>query len=359
MKRVLIIGGAGYVGKFVVKSFLKAGIFDIDVLSHSNGSFLLQDLPVNVLTSETLKNNNEYDIIINLAYPSGVTPLKYKSINKEIIGSIKQNLKSEGKVIHTSSLAVFGYPLDYNIVTKQIKKRYDLPYVMTKIEMENLLQSEFKNKELHIVRLGNVWGPASPFWTFTLTDKLFFGEPIMVKNKDGYSNITDVSNVADYLLFLAKNEYSNKVAFHHLAEFSNIKWSEIIEKLSGFLNEKIIYLNSFAITNNSLRREIIENLNAIIKIPSKTKLLNTRYLSGFLWNTLSFLPNSIIKLLKNLIKNKNMNETNSIEEIDTNFFTLITCEKQFNSVVDKNWKPFISFDESIKNVELWLKNVGY
>jgi len=203
MKKILIIGAAGYVGKFVVERFCESQDFEIFALTRENGKFLLRDLNVSIVLKEELQNLNDFDIVLNLAYPSGVTPLKFSKINKEILNIIKNNVKPNGIIIHTSSLAIFGYPLDFPIVNKPIRKRFDIPYVMTKIEMENLLIKNFPNHQLHIVRLGNVWGPASPFWTFTLADKLTFGEPVLLKNKDGFSNITDVHNVADYSIFFA------------------------------------------------------------------------------------------------------------------------------------------------------------
>lgn len=359
MKKVLIIGGAGYVGKFVVELFSKASNFSVHVLCHGNGSFLLTNFNVQVLNSKNISNDNQYDIIINLAYPTGVTPLKYSIINNQIIQMIKQNLRPTGKIIHASSLAVFGYPLDFPVKPDSVKKRFDLPYVMTKIEMENLLLKYFSKNELHIVRLGNVWGPASPFWTFALADKLFFGEPVLVKNKDGFSNLTDVVNVADYFFFLANKKYNKSINFHHLAEFSYMKWSEVVVSLEALLKENIVFIDTFDSSNTNLRKEIFAIVKSMFVLPKKDFVLNTRFLSGFLWNFLSYLPVSLINLLKRFVKKKSKNVQDVSVNIDPNFFSIITCNKQFDRITDPEWTPPIDYNTSLKNVSLWLKRVGY
>ncbi|MFZ5947114.1 MAG: NAD-dependent epimerase/dehydratase family protein [Stygiobacter sp.] len=358
MKKILIIGAAGYVGKFVVEKFQEMHDYEIFALTRNNGKFLLSGHNLSVILKDELSNNNDFDIIVNLAYPTGVTPLKYSEINKEIIQTIKNNIKSNGKIIHTSSLAVFGYPLDFPIEAKPVKKRADLPYVMTKIEMENMLLKNFKDYELHIVRLGNVWGPASPFWTFTLADKLTFKNPVLLTGKDGFSNITDVHNVADYLAFISNQVYKEKITFHHLAEFSDIKWSKILEILSKKLNREIIYLNEELPKQKSIFGELGEVIFSAVKLPSKKFVLSKRFLSGFLWDKLSLLPKSWIFFIKRIIPKSAAVQADK-GEIDLNFFALMSCEKQFKSIANSVWRPKFNFEDSMKEVFNWLEEVGY
>src|SRR6185503_20239153 len=119
-------------------------------------------------------------------------PERVLDLNKEIIHTIRRLATDSCRVIHTSTLAVFGYGLERPIVAGPVERRADYVYVEGKIDFECRLRKWWGHRDLQIVRLGNVWGPASPFWTAALADRIVLGEPVGVAGEDGYCNVTDV-----------------------------------------------------------------------------------------------------------------------------------------------------------------------
>ena len=164
-KKILVTGGAGYVGSHVVKALRDSGKSPVvfDNLSTGLRENLLPDIPFflgNILFSEQLKQAMKgVDSIIHLAAhkaagESMTNPAKY-AINN-ISGTINLlNASSEAKIkyfVFSSSAAVYGepkyLPLDEAHPTEPLNF-----YGYTKLEIESLLVWFSKLKDIRFASL--------------------------------------------------------------------------------------------------------------------------------------------------------------------------------------------------------------
>ena len=175
-RKILITGGAGYIGQNLINFFLKKRykIYVIDNLSTSlplnsgikkHVSFYRIDLSVEKKVKAFFKNKN-FDLIIHLAAFSGV-----QEFNKNILKSFNNNVlatknllnfafkKYNTKLIFSSSAAVYG-----KVSKDKIMETYPCKpanyYGLSKLACENIINSGLQNKKnrFAILRYFNVVG---------------------------------------------------------------------------------------------------------------------------------------------------------------------------------------------------------
>ena len=168
MARVVVIGGAGYVGLALCAELRLRG-HDVTAVTRPNGRFLLERMGVRVESPDDLERVGPSEAVINLAYPNRGSVYEYPRRNRELLAIVRRLAAGGARVVHTSTQAVFGFAMEYPIVVGPVPKRRDYLYIESKIQLENLLAHACGGGGLHIVRLGNVWGPASPTWTARLS----------------------------------------------------------------------------------------------------------------------------------------------------------------------------------------------
>ena len=205
-------------------------------LVRSGSGFLLDHIGIEWITAEDAILRKPFDIVVNLAYPTSGSIYDYPRQNRELCSSIRRLASDDGLVVQVSTQAVFGMALEYPQTAGPLPTRRDFLYVESKIELEESLIESLGSPKLHVVRLGNVWGPGSAAWTGAIAQRLLFGEPVAVYGNDGFCNITDVANLVSYVSFLAKREPKTKRAeFHHLAELGDLRWSYWVMRISDQL----------------------------------------------------------------------------------------------------------------------------
>tara|TARA_B100000579_G_scaffold342124_1_gene294122 strand:+ start:958 stop:1941 length:984 start_codon:yes stop_codon:yes gene_type:complete len=171
-KKILVTGGAGYIGSHVVKALRNAGRSPIvfDNLSTGLRENLLPDIPFilgDTLSKKHLKQAmSSVDSIIHMAAhkaagESMIDPVKYATNN--LAGTINLlNVAAEAKIKHfvfSSSAAVYGepkyLPMDESHPTEPLNF-----YGYTKLEIENLLgwYSKLKNIRFASLRYFNAAG---------------------------------------------------------------------------------------------------------------------------------------------------------------------------------------------------------
>jgi len=172
MKKVLITGGAGFIGsnlcEFLLKKKYKVNV--IDDLSFGNKAnlpkkvnFFLGDInDKNIL----FKSSKNCSIIFHLAAKSALQEsLKnpYECVRTNILGTsniIERGINNKSKIIFASSAAV--YPLNLN---KKLREtdicNAETPYGQSKIACENLINFYISTKKIKgsNLRFFNVYGP--------------------------------------------------------------------------------------------------------------------------------------------------------------------------------------------------------
>ena len=356
-KKIVIVGAAGYVGIELVSQLQDLAEYDLFAFTRDNGSFLLEGKKINILNEENIAANGPFETVINLAYPTVSQPTLFPSVNESILNTMKKLISKETNIIHVSTQAVFGFGMDREVVADFIKERRDFPYVEAKLSMEHMVKKEFPSNNLSIVRLGNVWGPGAGVWTGAVADKLLFGQFVAVEGEDGYANITDVKNVASYLTYLTSN-VPKGTHIYHLAEFSHLKWSDLIGMMAKELHVEPVYAQIKPYYSLKIGTE----LSKIFKIPSigdtYRELIWERFVGSFLRSMVRLMGT---KRYQNMQKNetKSLPQTQTLTKTELTHLIVVSSPIEFKTVTEKGWTPLINFDESWQLVKSWMADVGY
>jgi nucleoside-diphosphate-sugar epimerase len=357
-KKVVIVGAAGYVGIELVDQLQQLNDYDLYAFTRDNGDFLLEGKKISRLRDEEISKIAPFDIVINLAYPTVSQPILFPAVNKSIFNTLKKLISSGTRIIHVSTQAVFGFGMDRPIVVDFIKSQRDFPYIEAKVSMENMLKKAFPLNELSIIRLGNVWGPGAGVWTGALANKLLFGQYVAMEAKNGFANITDVKNVASYIIHLVKKNDHKGIHIYHLAEFSYIKWFDIIDLMAKELNVEPVYAQ--VSTNYPLKLK--DDLTKVLKRPSVGNLYRGlvwgRISGSYLRDLVRFLGAEKFQKLKKTEK-RSLPQTQHLSDTELTHLDVVSSDKEFKTVVVADWVPLINFEQSWSLVKEWMKDVGY
>ena len=175
--KVLVTGGAGFIGKYLVKSLLEKGnsvtIFDNFSNSTKNSINFLENVGAKVIEGDITKLDDivnaikDHEIVIHLAAKISVSesisnPLQTYRVNVEGTKNIltaceKNNVK---KLIAASSAAVYGEG-DPNVkLTEEAELKPISPYGQSKVKMESVIK-EFESKHdinCIMLRFFNIYG---------------------------------------------------------------------------------------------------------------------------------------------------------------------------------------------------------
>ncbi len=354
--RVAVIGAAGYVGLSVCKELVRRG-HAVMAVARANGGFLLDGIGAELVSPGSVGQRAPADVVVNLAYPNRGPAFEYPSRNREILGMIKVLAGSAGRVVHTSTQAVFGFDLEATVSRSRVRPRRDFAYIEAKIGLENLLVDAFPTERLDIVRLGNVWGPASPTWTAALADKLYFGEPVGVMGHDGFCNATDVGNVADYLGHLVDRRGVSSEGFHHLAELGELRWSSWIALLSDRLQAAPVYVSRRPAYVRSFADELATTWRRHSPFAIAREWMYGRMSGSVYRSVVRAMPRALHPALKRTGRGGASRPL--AESGDPIFLTLMSSPRRFELQVDSDWRPVVDATASWNRILEWIAEAGY
>ena len=264
-KKLLIIGGAGYIGSVLSPSLVKAG-YQVTVLdnliynqkklqiSNKNFKFILGDLRNKKIINNLVKSN---DIIILLAGLVGdpITkkyPLVSSKINnigiKHIIKVVKKN-KIEN-FIFVSTCSNYGI-VKNNILAKENHNLYPLSrYAKDKVKVENFIKKNiFRSKTTTtILRFATAFGLA-PRMRFDLTVNEFTKILHEKKNLEIYDTETwrPYCHVKDFSLLIEKvldsnNDKTHFEIFNAGSDINHATKKNIIDMINNYVpNTRVVY----------------------------------------------------------------------------------------------------------------------
>ncbi len=218
-------GGAGFIGRYCVRSFLEKNyevtIFDnfsnssedmISDLLNDGANLIKGDITIQDQVSNAISG---HDVVIHLAAKNSVEEsIKFpeQTFNANVDGTknilescVKHNIKN---LIATSSAAVYGETENLPI-SENNKTTPSSPYGESKLKMEELIQSFSKEHNLNsiILRIFNVYGPGqSPEYAGVITKFLekisknepleIFGDGLQTRDFVSIHDLVDVMNLA-------------------------------------------------------------------------------------------------------------------------------------------------------------------
>jgi len=297
-KKILITGGAGYIGQNLVNFFLKEKyqIYVLDNLSTSPGmnrniKKKIEFYKIDLTKEKKVKNffeNKDFDLIIHLAAFSGVQEFKKnikKSYNNNVMSTknlIRYGFKKPNtKLIFASSAAVYGEVPRIKITESNSKKPAN-HYGLSKLACENIIKNFFKNKKNNyaILRYFNVVGSIVNFKIKKKVNALFDIISNNIKNKKYKVNINgsnlntkdgtperDFIHISD-LCKIHKKAYKylkiNKKIILNCGSGKRYSVLSVIKEFEKKINRKFVI--SYKITNSDETKTICADIHLLKKI---------------------------------------------------------------------------------------------
>lgn len=287
-KRVLITGGAGFIGNYIARNLLNKGfkvrLFDLDFTNYNLVCERIGDLPgVERVRGSILDNNalcnavKECDYVIHAAAMLGVKKTDSKRLeclNVNILGVInileaclKEKVK---KIIFTSSSEVYGEATETPIKEETPKNPVSI-YAITKLAGEEYVRAyaEKYGLDYSIVRFFNVYGPGQvaefvmpKFIKMVLKDK----SPIIYGNGSQIRSFCFIEDVAEGVSKVLTNPNSSRQVFNIGNDKEPISMQDLAEKvitLSGRnLKPEFISMEN---SDRHISREIQKRIPSIAK----------------------------------------------------------------------------------------------
>ena len=256
--KILVVGGAGYVGGVIVDLLLLKKKYDVTVYDNllyeesyrKNCKFINGDIRDKKFYKSNLK---KYDVIVWLAALVGDGAC---SINPQLTDEINfQTLKKLCKVfnkriIFISTCSVYG--AQNGILSENSSVNPLSHYASSKLKCEDIL----KNKNSIIFRLGTLFGISDNYSRIrmdlvvnTLSAKAFFEKKMSVFGGEQYRPILDVKDVA---IAIADNIESKYVGIYNLAN-ENTK----LKPLSLYAETKVDFENFMIKQSKNINMQLI------------------------------------------------------------------------------------------------------
>lgn len=216
-KKILVVGGNGYLGKFLVK-VLRENEADIFVISRnceqSNSQFTVDitNFDETYKVIQKIKPDIVYHLAANISRNRDFTIYKeMATVNVQGTLNILKSLEGiDAHFIFTSSSEIYGNnasPFHENQIPKPVS-----PYSLTKINAEMLVQTYSTNqsKKFTNLRVFNFYGESMPegFFIPQMIQSLKKGEDFLMTKGEQVRDFLYVGDVVKALVLAAKNTSS-------------------------------------------------------------------------------------------------------------------------------------------------------
>ena len=279
--KILITGGLGHIGSFLIKNFIKykkiKKIYVVDNIYNQNFSVLLslKSTKIKFFYGDTVDKNlykkiPKVNIVLHLA--SITNAEKSFDIKKKIyrnnFGSFRNIVqyckKNNSKLIHISSTSVYGPQND--VIDEKLKKLFpQSPYAMIKLKEENLLKTQNKVRYISL-RFGTISGYSEGMRFHTAVNKFCFNSvmglkiPIWGEALELFRPYLSLNDAQKTFRFIIENNFFPSDVFNILSENKTVR--EIINIIKSnnykpqvkFVNSRIMNQDSYKVSKNKIQK---------------------------------------------------------------------------------------------------------
>jgi len=257
MKRILVTGGSGFVGKCLVNRLISKGYSVVSLgrgnVKHPNKKVKSISLDLESYNPVQKKLSKNFDVIVHLASVVNVNDM-IKKPKETIISNVNStfNLLEDIRLNNKNCLFVFASSdrVYGNTTSKQITEDHKTipvePYGSSKLISESLINVYSLNYDVKsvVLRSGNTFGPGQSPGLFipSVISKMVGGQKVLkVGNLSAYRNFVYVEDVVDaYVKAIESKNAIGKI--FNIASY-NVKIGQVLKEIvklaSGFYGTPI------------------------------------------------------------------------------------------------------------------------